>query len=244
MVTKENQVQFYSEELKELGFSVKKTFNATGLSLFQNGDLYVGQYRGIDKKRGNVFVDIPSDKPPPRLDKKLTCFTLKTGLGHPSSWDNLTYSDLLKDRNRTDTKIVDYIRSKRDGWITMLIREMDAEFVEILQYNQILAFGPTIPPFEYLQNLKDFSERLNVGGTELWEKILGFKYALNNEVSPKLLTEDVDIANEIIAEVSKTTIYVFQGPPGTGKTHQVADLVSRLVLKNHSVLITALTNNL
>ena len=42
--------QFYSEELKELEFSVKKTFNATGFSLFQNGDIYVGQYRGIDAK--------------------------------------------------------------------------------------------------------------------------------------------------------------------------------------------------
>jgi len=244
MVTKENQVNFYKEELKELEFSVKKTFNATSLSLFQNGDVYVGQYRGKDEKRGNVFIDIPSGKQyhAPRLDQKLTCFTLRTGLERPSSWDNLTYSDLLKNRNRTDTKIVDYIPSKREGWITMLIREMDEEFIESLQYNQILAFGPTIPPFEYLQNLKDFSEGLKVDGTELWEKILGFKYVLNINASPKLLTEDIDIANEIIVEVDKSLVYIFQGPPGTGKTHQVADLVSRLVLKNNSVLITALTN--
>lgn len=52
MVTKQDQIQFYAEELKELEFSVKKTFNSTGLSLFQNGDIYVGQYRGIDEKRG------------------------------------------------------------------------------------------------------------------------------------------------------------------------------------------------
>lgn len=44
MVTKEDQVKFYAEELKELEFSVKKTWNATGVSLFQNGDVYVGQY--------------------------------------------------------------------------------------------------------------------------------------------------------------------------------------------------------
>ena len=244
MVTKENQVNFYTEELKESEFSVKKTFNATAISLFQNGNIYVGQYRGLDEKRGNVFVDIPTGEQylAPRLDQKLTCFTLQPGLERPSSWASLTYSDLLKDRNRTDTKIVDYIPSKRDGWITMLIREMDAEFIENLQYNQILIFGPTIPPFEYLQNLKDFSESLNENGNLLWEKILGFKYDLKNEVSPKLLTEDIDIANEIIQEVEKSKIYIFQGPPGTGKTHQVADLVSRLVLENHSVLITALTN--
>jgi Cdc6-like AAA superfamily ATPase len=244
MVTKESQINFYKEELRELEFSVKKTFNASGLSLFQNGDVYIGQYRGIDEKRGNVFIDIPSGKQyhAPRLDKKMNCFTLQSGFERPSSWGNLTYSDLLKERNRTDTKIVDYIPSKREGWITMLIREMDTEFIESLQYNQILAFGPTIPPFEYLQNLKDFSENYSVDGTELWERILGFKYDLNNDISPKLLTENIDIVNEIIQEVEKSNIYIFQGPPGTGKTHQIADLVSRLVLKNHSVLITALTN--
>lgn len=244
MVTKENQIKFYSEELKELEFSVKKTFNATGLSLFQNGDVYVGQYRGLDEKRGNVFVDIPTGdgKYAPRLDQKLNCFRPQPGFELPKTWGNLIYSDLIKGRNCTETKIVDYIPSKRDGWITMLIREMDAEFIESLQYNQILAFGPTIPPFEYLQNLKDFSESLNEDGNELWEKILGFKYDLKRDVSPKLLTEEIDIADQIIKEVAKSTIYIFQGPPGTGKTHQVADLVSRLVLSNKSVLITALTN--
>lgn len=244
MVSKENQVKFYAEELKELEFSVKKTFNSTGLSLFQNGDVYVGQYRGIDEKRGNVFVDIPIGNMyhAPRLDQKLTCFTLQAGLERPSSWGDLTYSDLLKDRNRTDTKIIDYISSKREGWITMLIREMDAEFIESLQYNQILAFGPTIPPFEYLQNLKDFSEHFNADGSELWEKILAFKFNFQADVKPKLLTEEIDIADQIITEVEQSKIYVFQGPPGTGKTHQVADLVSRLVLSNKSVLITALTN--
>ena len=244
MVTIENQIKFYSEELKELEFSVKKTFNATGLSLFHNGDVYVGQYRGIDEKRGNVFVDIPSGegKYAPRLDQKLNCFRPQPGFELPKTWGNLIYSDLIKGRNCTETKIVDYIPSKRDGWITMLIREMDAEFIESLQYNQILAFGPTIPPFEYLQNLKEFSESLNEDGNEIWEKILGFKYDLKRDVSPKLLTEEIDIADQIIKEVEKSIIYVFQGPPGTGKTHQVADLVSRLVLSNKSVLITALTN--
>lgn len=244
MVTKENQIKFYSEELKELEFSVKKTFNATGLSLFQNGDVYVGQYRGLDEKRGNVYVDIPTGdgKFAPRLDQKLNCFRPQPGFELPKTWGNLIYSDLIKGRNCTETKIVDYIPSKRDGWITMLIREMDAEFIDSLQYNQILAFGPTIPPFEYLQNLKEFSESLKEDGNEIWEKILGFKYGLKRDVSPKLLTEEIDIADEIIKQVEKSIIYVFQGPPGTGKTYQVADLVSRLVLSNKSVLITALTN--
>ena len=244
MVTKQDQIKFYTEELKELEFSVKKTFNSTGLSLFQNGDLYVGQFRGIDENRGNIFVDIPKGEEyhAPRLDQKLTCFTVKEGMERPSSWGDFTYSDLLKDRNRTEAKIIDYIPSKRDGWVTMLIREMDAEFIDCLKYNQILAFGPIIPPFEYLQNLKDFSSSILESDDSIWNKILNFKYVLNQLRQPELLTEEIDIAQEIIEDVNKSGFYLFQGPPGTGKTHQVADIVSRLVMDNNSVLITAQTN--
>lgn len=244
MITKENQIQFYIEELRELEFSVKKIFNATAISLFQNGEVYVGQYRGFDEIRGNVFVDLPTGAQyhSPRLDQKLTCFTLKVGLERPIAWGNMTYSDLLKDRNRTEVKIVDYIPSKRDGWITILIRGMDADFIEKLQFNQIIGFGSTIPPFEYLQNLKEFSESFDENDDSLWNKILSFKYPLNKLRQPQLLTEGIDIANSIIEEVEKSVIYLFQGPPGTGKTYQIADLVSRLVLNNKSVLVTALTN--
>lgn len=91
MVTKEDQVKFYAEELKELEFSVKKTWNATGVSLFQNGDVYVGQYRGLDEKRGNVFVDIPTGKGKhaPRLDQKLNCFRPKPVLNFRSLGETL-----------------------------------------------------------------------------------------------------------------------------------------------------------
>lgn len=244
MVTKLDQIKFYTEELKELEFSVKANFNATGYSLFQNGKVYVGQFKGIDEKRGNVFIDIPCGEKynSPRLDQKLNCFTLKSGMAKPSSWNNLSYADLLKDRNRTETVIVDYIPSKKDGWITMLMRNMDAKFVELLQHNQILAFGPTIPPFEYLMNLQQFSKSFDDDEESVWSNILSFKYPLNNGRNPVLLTEETDIPQSIIDELEHSNLYVFQGPPGTGKTHQIADLVSRLVYNNNSVLLAALTN--
>src|SRR5690625_5146653 len=176
MVTKEDQVKFYEEELKELEFSVKKVFNATGASLFSKGNLYVGQYRGVDFKRGNVFVDIPSGQKyhAPRLDQKLICFTLKAGLERPSGWGNLTYSDLLNDRNRTDARIVDYIASKGEVWNNMLIREIDTVFIEEMQYDQILEYGPIIPPFEYLEDLKCYSDSIHEKGNMLWDKHLGY----------------------------------------------------------------------
>ncbi|EAZ83055.1 PIN domain-containing protein [Algoriphagus machipongonensis] len=244
MVTKQDQINFYTDELRELEFSVKRIFNSTGLSLFQNGELYVGQFKGFDSKRGNAFFDLPYGNKyhSPRLDQNLTCFTLKTGFERPQTWENITFLDLIKDRNRTEAKTLDYISSKRQGWITLLVRGMDYEFVKSIQINQILGFGPTIPPFEYLQNLKLLSESFDENSSNIWEKILGFKYKFNKNKIPGLLLEDHDIAGVIINELNKSNIYIFQGPPGTGKTHQVAEIVSRLAKTNKSVLITALTN--
>lgn len=244
MVTKQDQINFYVDELKELEFSVKKIFNSTGLSLFQNGELYVGQYKGFDSKRGNAFFDLPfgNKNHSPRLDQNLTCFTLKSGFERPQTWENLKFIDLIKDRNRTEAKTVDYIPSKREGWITLLVRGMDYEFVKSIQINQILGFGPTIPPFEYLQNLKLLSESFDENNSNIWEKILGFKFKLDKNKAPGFLKEDHDIAGAIISELDKSNIYIFQGPPGTGKTHQVAEIVSMLANSDKSILITALTN--
>ncbi|TKT92637.1 PIN domain-containing protein [Dyadobacter frigoris] len=244
MIARQDQIDFYTEELRELEFSVKKTFNASGISLFQDGEVYVGQYKGVDEKRGNVFVDIPAGEKysSPRLDQKMNCFTLKAGMERPSSWGEMIYADLLKDRNSSETVIVDYIPSKREGWITMLLRGMEKEFVDSLLYNQIIAFGPTLPPFEYLINLKQFSESINIENTDIWCNILNFKYTVDRNRAPELLTEEIDIVQSIIDDLKVNDVYVLQGPPGTGKTYQIADLVSRLVLDNKSVMITALTN--
>ncbi|WP_254410941.1 PIN domain-containing protein [Dyadobacter diqingensis] len=244
MIGRQDQIDFYTEELRELEFSVKKTFNARGISLFQDGEVYVGQFKGVDEKRGNVFVDIPAGEKysSPRLDQKMNCFTLKAGMERPSSWGEMIYADLLKDRNSSETVIVDYIPSKREGWITMLLRGMEKEFVDSLLYNQILAFGPTLPPFEYLINLKQFSETINSENSDIWCNILNFGYTVDRNRAPELLTEEIDIVQSIIDDLKINDVYVLQGPPGTGKTYQIADLVSRLVLDNKSVMITALTN--
>ena len=139
---------------------------------FRLGSYTSGNLKEWIKKRGNVFIDIPNGEGyySPRLDQKMTCFTLKSGQERPTLWGDLTLSNLLHNRNRVETKIVDYMPSKREGWITMLIRNMDVDFLEKLENNQIIAFGPTIPPFEYLQNLKKFSEHISKDPSSRWAK--------------------------------------------------------------------------
>lgn len=243
MVTKEQQIEIYKEELKELEFQIKRTYNSKAYTLFQNGELYIGQYKGYSEGSGAIFVQIPNGNKyhTPRLDINLNCITLPTGKGKPSMWGGMTYTDLIEGRNNCEVKVVNYAKCERDGWITMVLHGVEMEFLEILKPNQILAFGPIIPPFEYLYNLKKFSE--SIGSVdEIWDKLLQFKLNVVSNREPNLLREDADIVSSIMTDVEKGGLYALQGPPGTGKTYIVADLVSRLIGQKKSVLITALTN--
>ncbi|MFI3297434.1 MAG: PIN domain-containing protein [bacterium] len=243
MVTKEQQIEIYQEELKEVEFQIKRTFNSRAYTLFQNGEMYVGVYKGYSQLNGAIFVQIPNGSKyhTPRLDIKLNCFTLPLGKEKPSMWNDLRYIDLIENRNSCEIKIVNYAKCDREGWITMVLQGVEMEFMENLQTNQILAFGPVTPPYEYLYNLKRFSESIS-SENNIWNNILQFNLATTNNRNPILLREDIDIVSSIINDVEKCNLYTLQGPPGTGKTYIVADLVSRLINEGKSVLITSLTN--
>ena len=247
MIAKTEQIEFYKEELEELELDVKSTFESSSISLFNTGKIYIGQYRGQDKKRGNVFFDIPNGQKyhSPRIDKLMNCFKLKDDKVLPRQWGSTSYRNLLKPLNSvldmSETKLVNYTQSNRQGWITMILNGLDMRFLESLKFNDLLGFGPTIPPYEYLQNLKLFSQSISPDDN-LWNKLLNFDYQYINDKNPKLLTEEIDIADYVINKVNRDKIFIFQGPPGTGKTHQIADVVSRLANDDKSVLITALTN--
>ena len=243
MVTKKYQIEIYKEELRDLEFQIKCTFNSNAYSLFQSGDVYVGQYKGYNESNGAIFVQIPNGSKyhTPRLDVSLNCVTLPRGQERPSMWWHMTYLDLISGRNSCEIKVVNYTKCEREGWITMVLQGVEMEFLEVLEMNQILTFGPTIPPFEYLYNLIKFSESIN-SDDELWNDILQFKLFVVNKREPIFLREDIDIVSSIINDVEKCNLYTLQGPPGTGKTYIVADIVSRLISQGKSVLITALTN--
>jgi hypothetical protein len=246
MIDKEKQIQFYKEELEELELEVKTNFESPAINLFKSGKLYIAQFKGVDKKRGNVFFDIKNleEDHTPRVDQQMNCFKLQKSKMLPNQWKNSTYRELLSplnsDLDMSQVKLVSYIKSEREGWIKMILNGVDYKFINTLKVNDVLGFGPTIPPFEYLVNLKQFSNDINK--INPWDKILNFDYSYSKNSQPKLIDESIDIAGFLIEEVNRCGLIIFQGPPGTGKTYQIADVVSRLAKINKSVLVTALTN--
>lgn len=247
MVSKEEQIKLYKEELEEINLETKQIFESPASFLFQTGQIFVGQYKGYDKKRGNIFIDINSGIGfhSPRIDQSFCCFKLIEGNHLPKLWENASYDDLLDalnlDKDTSDVNMVDFMQSDRTGFIRLIINQVDINFVASLKHNQIIGLGPKIPPFDYILNLIKFSNAIQKN-EEPWNKILNFEYTYVQNRIPKIIDESIDIAEYIIKESDKKGIFILQGPPGTGKTHQIANVISRLAINNKSVLLTALTN--
>jgi len=247
MISKQEQISLYKEELEEINLETKQIFDSPAFSLFQSGQLFVGQYKGYDQNRGNIFIDLNSGSGfnLPRIDQSLCCFKFLDQNYKPKQWVNQSYTDLLENLNSekdtSEVKLVDFMNSDREGFVRLIINQVDIDFVESLVYNQILGLGPTIPPFDYIVNLIKFSNAIE-SNNEIWNKVLNFEYKFDINRIPELVNENIDIAQFIIDETDKYGFFILQGPPGTGKTYQMADVISRLALKNKSVLLTALTN--
>lgn len=248
MLTKQEQIRFYEEELEMLELQVKEDFESNAFSSFDRGKILVGVYKGWDRQRGNIFIDFKNEERRiPRLDFRYNCFVLTEQFIHPSKWGGLTYRDLLKKLNAevdlSELNVVNFMDSDRPGWIRAICNDAGLSFVQALQHNQVLSLGPVEPPYEYLINLKYLSENLSEQApNQAWEEHLKFSFRHDENRKPTLVTEEQDIPAGIIKQLEENRIVVLQGPPGTGKTYQVADIVSRLLNNNQSVLVTALTN--
>lgn len=247
MVSKEQQIQFYEDELIAYELEVKATFESSAMSLMDSDQLFRGAYQGFDAKRGNIFIAFRLDRPKPRLDQSFLAFKVSPANDSRERFIELRYRDLLREaRGESDSselKVVNYMPADNPAFIRAICRDVSLAFQQSLKSEQIICLGPGIPPIEYLQNLKALSEELpDDRPTRSWEKLLLQKLPLALDRLPTFLTEEQDIPQVILDAVHAHRIVVVQGPPGTGKTHQIADLISRITTRNESVLLTAQTN--
>ena len=247
MVSKGQQIRFYDDELRAYELDTKVTFESSAMSLMSNEELFRGAYQGFDAKRGNIFIDFRKDRPKPRLDQSFLAFKVSPANDSRERFAQLRYRDLLKEaRQETDSselRLVNYMKADNPAFVRAICRDVSIVFQQSLKSEEIICVGPGMPPFEYLQNLLALSEQLpDDRPIRSWEKLLLQKLPLSTNRMPEFVTEEQDIPQVILDAVHSHRIVVVQGPPGTGKTHQIADLISRIIGNNESVLLTAQTN--
>ena len=247
MTSRETQIQFYDYELREIELDIKQTYDALPISLVVSEDLFRGLYKGYDSLRGNIFIDFRRDKPTPRLDQLFTAFIVSPENKSLERWKQIRYRDLLGSLNGetdlSEIKVVNFMPADEPHLIRAICRDVSLTFIESRHQNDLICLGPAEPPYEYLINLRHLTELLPSDKPRRpWEKLLLNSPTLDPNRPPTLLKEAENIPQVLEDAVHGHRLIVLQGPPGTGKTHQVADLIGRLLNENQSVLLTAQTN--
>ena len=247
MIARETQIQFYEHELRTIELDTKEVNESPPINLIARQELFRGLYKGYDAVRGNVFVDFRWDKHTPRLDQTFTAFIVTEQHKSLERWSQIQYRDLLEELNSesdlSEIRVVNFMAADDPKLVRAICRDVSLTFIERRRQNELICFGPTRPPVEYLCNLLALSKKLPLGNPHyMWEKLLLGRPSVNSDRMPILLTEIDDIPQLLADSVHNNRISILQGPPGTGKTHQVADLIGRLLSKSQSVLLTAQTN--
>lgn len=247
MVSRQQQIQFYEDELRIWELEAKTTFESSALSLKEKGELFKGAYQGYDAKRGNIFIDFRKNQPKPRLDKVFLVFRVSQVNNSNERFSRLRYRDLLEEArhevDHSELKVISYMKADNPDFIRAICRDVSVAFQESLKREEIICIGPNMPPFGYLQNLMELSQQLPSGRpTRPWEKLLLLSSARTPDRLPELLTEQQDILQMLLDAVHNHRVVALQGLPGTGKTHQIAELISRIISQDKSVLLTAQTN--
>ncbi|RIJ42672.1 AAA domain-containing protein [Pontibacter oryzae] len=251
MMTLDEQNQFYQRELDTLELAVKEIFYSSAASLKANGKLHRGLYTGYDPKRGNIFIDfkLSAGEKLPRLDSEYLCFLVSPEFVHESSWGRRTYQDFIGDvaeQDITEVKLVNYTESLSGdpNRIAGIFNDVSPEFLNGLKPNAVVLLGPKEPPYEYLINLKKLTEEVKSNSTSnaSYCRLLNFEYTLEENRFPEITVDSDKQYLDLISRAEKENVISIQGPPGTGKTHLVAQIVSELLSKNNSVLLTAQTN--
>lgn len=247
MTSRETQIQFYEYELREIELDIKQTYEALPISLVESEELFRGLYKGFDALRGNIFIDFKRDKPTPRLDQMFTAFVVSPDNKSLERWKQIRYRDLLSSLNgetdMSEIKVVNFMPADDPDLIRAICRDVSLTFIESRKGNELICLGPSEPPYEYLINLRHLTELLpSDKPRRSWQKLLLNSPVLEPNRIPTLLTEAENIPQVLEDAVHGHRLIVLQGPPGTGKTHQVADLISRLLVEHQSVLLTAQTN--
>lgn len=164
-------------------------------------------------------------------------------MGKFKNWEQNSWAE-LRDKYQKDFSEAHCVwlsKSKEDSNFCLIgIKNLSVKFAETIEAEKpIIAFGPKDPPLKYLLNLIDIVKDNECLSTKT---LLDYDVAESNQWHPTVIKSNTDFSNIIIEQMENTDHVVIQGPPGTGKTYRMAQLSSKLLKQNKSVLVTALTN--
>ena len=238
--TRQDYIDFLDKELKTQEKNYETTVQTKASLLKDRGEVFVGMFQTVNAAGFAVFKIRNSDIIPSK--KSFWTAVYLTGeMGKFKNWGNLSWNNLRVkyQRDYSDCLCAWVSKSDDPSFCLVGIKNLTVDFLELLEPGKtIIAFGPKDPPLQYLLNLIEIVKDENNPESG---HILNFSQAAH-QWDPQKVGAHADLVSLILNSLTGEKCVVVQGPPGTGKTTRMAQLASKLLKENNSVLVTALTN--
>ncbi len=238
--TRQDYIDFLDKELKTQEKNYETTVQTKASLLKDRGEVFVGMFQTVNAAGFAVFKIRNSDNIPSK--KSFWTAVYLTGeMARFKNWGNLSWNNLREkyQRDYSDCLCAWVSKSDDPSFCLVGIKNLTVDFIELLESGKtIIAFGPKDPPLQYLLNLIEIVKDENNPESG---HILNFSEN-NHQWDPQKVGAHTDLVSLILNSLTGEKCVVVQGPPGTGKTTRMAQLASKLLKENNSVLVTALTN--
>ena len=237
--TREEHIAFLELELKEQTEQYIAKIQTSAIALFEKEEVFSTQF--VKFENGQLILKFKNERSLPRKGDYLTALVLQDDKKSFKTWGNLTWADLRKNHQIEYTEVVCiWHSSTEDSKFSFVgFKGVSLEFSEKLVDKCIVVLGPKEPPYQYIQNLIKVVKDTPIESESA--RILDFD-EINNNWSPKKITETKNIESLITNQLSISKEVIIQGPPGTGKTYLMGQISANLLSKGKSVLVTSLTN--
>jgi rRNA-processing protein FCF1 len=237
-LTKEQQVNFYEEEIKKILSDYKAYLDSKCIDLVNKVELFVGSFEYIDDVRNQLVFSFPKDKLP-KTKVPLTATKPKTTDIITSNFNDLNYSNYRKNFVATFSECYGVYYQELNGKFNVGFSNFDLEFLNSLSKGDKIVFGISDPPLKYYFNLIEITK--NDIKSPKAEEVISGTYHLNN-FKPIHIDDSLDLVNKYNTELKNNDTIIIQGPPGTGKTFFISRLLEVFNKEKKSVLVATLAN--
>lgn len=237
---RKDYLNFLNAEFEKNKNDFEQLINTKAIELKSQGKVFTGPFVKMDNDMA-IFKIRETEKMPLK-NSFWTAVYLNGDMAKYRNWGDSSWAYICQNfqRDFSDAHCVWLSKANEPGFCLIGINQLSCGFAKLIEQEKpLIAFGPQMPPLEYLLNLREIVADSRFNDVN---KILDYEEVKENLWTPLILSKEKDMNNLVLEDFKSSNCIAIQGPPGTGKTFRMAKLTALLLERNKSVLVTALTN--
>lgn len=237
-LSKENQIQFYQEEIKKIIDDYKSYLDSKCIDLINKVELFIGSFEYVDTNRNQIIFSFDKDKLP-KTKIPLTASKPISSDILSSNFKSITYNTYRNKFVKGYTECYGVYYQELNVKYNVGFSNFDIDFLNSLSIGDKIVFGISDPPLKYYFNLIQITK--NEVKSKMVDDVILSNYNLN-DFNPVHIDDSLELIEKYKTNLHSQDTIIIQGPPGTGKTYFISRLLEVLNKENKSVLVATLTN--